>query len=468
MADNNNIDDLFKSGLDNKSVKAPSGAWAGIEQGLQAKKNNKKFVLLIIAALLLALFTGGVSYYLGKTAGTGETKYVEVLDTVFIEKVITKENINKVELSGLQASINSLEAENSSLKSIIKNRDKKIAAVNAELQFKNWDNLKVEPIKGEEPLVGKFQSETGFMPVLKQKLGLIGIGVLKSDIKGFSNSISTKNSGFKDIYTLGLSVGNDQTEFLVYGYNNPIGSKLDGKVSNVFNYSLNASISYQFAKRFSVISGVSYNCHSGQIEDFYENTSYYSVDAENATSDPVALGALDTRSIEGSFTNLEDAIWQYNANNTEVNQFTDSAGNIYYDSNPYAFNNAVGRGKFRTKYKFQYLEIPFTLRYYAILKRKWKASFEVGGSASLFSTMNKKSNILDIEQIQNDVQTKVQHFAAFNYLSFLNVDYSLSDRLELEGQLGFKATLKAPRHNIYAENFSSSTIRLGIRYMLSK
>ncbi|MCI5059374.1 MAG: outer membrane beta-barrel protein [Flavobacteriales bacterium] len=464
MADQENIDDLFKSELENKSVKAPAGAWSGIEAGMQARQRSKRGGYLIAAAILLLLGTSGLSFWLGlKSSSNKEIITKTIKDTVYIEKIITKEIQTENNMSKLSEQ---MQSENAQLKHELAHKENLIRSLNetnskltasiSDLQEAVNDQTDSQNNQIYNDL--NFSSDPiGLMLTPKSWLGP---GILK---RGPENTelaeVLSKKKSFSNETSIAFFAGQDFLKFKALGYVEFLGAK-DDFVQKANNFHLGMGVNNRFHERFEWTTGLSYNCRVGEVSDNFEKTYYYTTksETENEVSPLAAYADAGPQSYE-SFTNLEDELNAYQQNN--LIEDIDSAGNIVFVE-----SSNAREPQFRTKYKVQYIDIPLTLRYYPIVNRNVEMHTFLGVSGAIFSSMNKVSEINDVSSIFNEKQTPIQHFASFNALAGLGVHYKVMSNWDIGLSYQLSHTFRSKRHNFLAEEFRTHSVRLGLRYRL--
>ncbi len=459
------MDDIFRKQLRNYSQSVPDDIWGNIHQALDNNKKAKRITIYRIAAAVAAFAIIGSGYlYLSNNGESFDN------NTVITENNLQQESVNEAKIFN-QEKVNEKIAddfENKKIEELDVENHKLIAEANfAEIKSYNSNNLMpVESdIEKREKNLEKLSQKQ--ISIKSEGVELAIIDVRKQRVKSYLNSLPDIYNSYalndliedKESKNSKWILGGEFSPLYSYRYIADAGSDYNQDYYNsaenpIMSYTGGLNVQYKAIGRLTVQTGVYYTT-MGQSFDYmsvYANTAYDLV-AEEYKDRFVNSYSITNSSGDVSFNSPYVII---DEKLTRVNNLSDSKG-VADVSDP-IFNNLDAE----IQQSFQYVEVPFLMRYKLIDKNVdfnivggFGANFLIGNDVYLKYAGNK------------EVIGETKGVNTINYNSILGfgIEYPVMDRINIRLEPSVKYYLNEINSSSSVESHPYSIgIYAGVNY----
>jgi hypothetical protein len=459
------MDGIFRKQLRNYSQSVPDDIWGNIEQALDKNKKAKRITIYKIAAAVAAFAIIGSGYlYLSNNS--------ERLDSnsMIVENNLQQESENETKIFN-EEKVNEKSSdnhENKKIEELIEENQKFIAELNlSEIKSYSSNNLipVVSDIEKREENLEKLSKKQ--ISITLKNIDVAIVDVRKQRVKSYLNSLPDiyTSYAFNDLIETKEPennkwiLGGEFSPLYSYRYIAETGGDNSKNYYNstenpIMSYTGGLNVQYKAIGRLTVQAGVYYTT-MGQSLDYmsvYANTAYNLV-AEEYKDRFINSYSITNSSGDVSF-NSPYVIVDEKA--TRVNNLSDSKG-VADVSDP-IFNNLDAE----IQQSFQYVEVPFLMRYKLIDKNidfnivgGFGANFLIGNDVYLKYAGNK-------EVIG---ETKGVNTINYNGTLGFGIEYPVIDRINIRLEPSIKYYLNEINSSSSVESHPYSIgIYAGINY----
>ena len=495
MTIHQDIDKLFKQGLEDYSEKPPSFVWGNVEQSLnKSRLKRRRNILYSIAASVAIVLSFGSGYLLtGPQSNnliadnnTNTTNNIEIVDTKATLPIELSDNtvsITSTNVSNNKQPDNTKKTNKVKKQKTKKTQQKKATKTKSSIKkvrssgkllppmFASSSTLTTKEDKGAEQneLLSELQPKEAYLIKEDNENDISFMENNKKRHPSYTNyqtsdapiySFNDKPSDNSTLWSVGMSatplmsfrnVSNTSSEAI-----NPtdINTNYEQEYNNekpLTSYSVGVNVGYKVASRWKIQSGV-YMSELGQV-------------SENVTLTEQPIYALNDDNISYNINTSAGNINIQGSPNDLINQFSDNK--IIEEDTNHPKPSAPGSSDIKAELSanfvqtFEYIEIPVLINY-TVIDRKLAMNIS-GGLSTNF--MYNNNSYIENDGSFHDLSAETQDLKTMNYSGIvgLGFEYPIITKLKINLQPTFRYSLN-PIDNTGTAYPYSFGVYTGLKY----